>query len=123
MSEQKTRLVVPTGRIHAAVLDLLDAAGVSIPRTEKNYRPRASDPRYDVKLMKAANVPTLVELGKHDAGFTGFDWVRESGADVEIVLDVLRFMKERPAAKVLAALDPARAAALSNMMSVNRGER
>jgi len=40
-----------------------------------------------------------------------------SGMDVEIVLDVLRFMKERPAAKVLAALDPARAAALSNMLS------
>lgn len=40
-----------------------------------------------------------------------------SGMDADIVLDVLRFMKERPAAKVLAALDPARAAALSNMLS------
>ncbi len=40
-----------------------------------------------------------------------------SGMDVEIVLEVLRNMKERPAAKILASLDPARAAAISNMLS------
>ena len=46
-----------------------------------------------------------------------------SGMDVDIVLDVLSFMQERPAAKVLAALDPARAAALSNLMSQSKGSR
>lgn len=40
-----------------------------------------------------------------------------SGMDVEIVLEVLRNMKDRPAAKILASLDPARAAAISNMLS------
>ncbi len=45
-----------------------------------------------------------------------------SGMDVDIVLDVLGLMKERPAAKVLAALDPARAAALSNLMTRNKGD-
>jgi flagellar motility protein MotE (MotC chaperone) len=45
-----------------------------------------------------------------------------SGMDVGIVLDVLRYMKERPAAKVMAALDPARAAVLSSMMSAKPGE-
>lgn len=43
-----------------------------------------------------------------------------SGMDVDIVLEVLRNMKERPAAKILAALDPARAAALSNMLSAQK---
>jgi flagellar motility protein MotE (MotC chaperone) len=33
---------------------------------------------------------------------------------------VLRNMKERPAAQVLAALDPGRAAALSNMLSAQK---
>ncbi len=46
-----------------------------------------------------------------------------SGMDVDIVLDILGFMKERPAAKVLAALDPARAATLSNLMSLNKEDR
>ncbi|MDP6418802.1 MAG: hypothetical protein QGG80_04995 [Candidatus Krumholzibacteria bacterium] len=39
-----------------------------------------------------------------------------SGMDLEIVLAVIREMKERQAAKVMASLDPARAAALSSMM-------
>jgi len=43
-----------------------------------------------------------------------------SGMDVDIVLEVLRNMKERPAAQVLAALDPGRAAALSNMLSAQK---
>jgi len=42
-----------------------------------------------------------------------------SGMDLEIVLSVLRQMKERQAAKVMAALDPSRAAALSGMMSTS----
>ncbi|MBM4117012.1 hypothetical protein FJ251_04600 [bacterium] len=43
-----------------------------------------------------------------------------SGMDVDIVLEILRNMKERPAAQVLAALDPGRAAALSNMLSAQK---
>lgn len=46
-----------------------------------------------------------------------------SGMDVDIVLEVLRNMKERPAAQVLAALDPGRAAALSNMLSAQKESR
>ncbi len=44
-----------------------------------------------------------------------------SGMDMEIVLGVLKQMKERPAAKVMAALDPARAAALSSLMGSTTG--
>ena len=42
-----------------------------------------------------------------------------SGMDLEIVLSVLRQMKERQAAKIMAALDPSRAAALSGMMGAS----
>jgi ATP phosphoribosyltransferase len=87
MERRKIRLVLPTGRMHEAVLELLEAAGLSVARTEKDYRPLASDPRFEIKLMKAANVPALVELGKHDAGVTGLDWVRESAAEVEELMD------------------------------------
>jgi len=40
-----------------------------------------------------------------------------SGMDMDLVMGVLKQMKERPAAKVMAELDPARAAALSSIMS------
>jgi len=46
-----------------------------------------------------------------------------SGMDLEVVLEIVKLMKERPAAKIMAALDPARAAALSNMMSASKGDR
>jgi ATP phosphoribosyltransferase len=38
--------------------------------------------------MKPQNVGELLELGSHDAGFTGIDWIRESGADVAEVMDL-----------------------------------
>jgi ATP phosphoribosyltransferase len=38
--------------------------------------------------MKPQNVGELLELGSHDAGFTGIDWIRESGAQVEEIMDL-----------------------------------
>ena len=54
--------------------------------------------------MKPQNVGELLELGSHDAGFTGVDWIRESGAEVEEILD-LGFDRVRIVAAVPAALD------------------
>ncbi len=87
MPSREIQIVVPTGRMHDAVVGLLAEAGLQIESGGKNYRPRCSDPRFRVKLMKAANIPTLVELGAHDLGFSGLDWVRESGARVTELLD------------------------------------
>jgi ATP phosphoribosyltransferase len=80
-------MVIPTGRLHEPVLRLLGDAGLVVPRTSKDYRPPASDSRFRIKLLKAANIPTLLELGAHDIGFSGRDWVEESGARIEAVLD------------------------------------
>jgi ATP phosphoribosyltransferase len=38
--------------------------------------------------MKPQNVGEILELGSHDAGFTGIDWIRESGAGVEEIMDL-----------------------------------
>jgi ATP phosphoribosyltransferase len=57
-----------------------------------------------MKIMKPQNVGELLELGSHDAGFTGIDWIRESGADVEEVLD-LGFDRVRIVAAVPRELD------------------
>jgi ATP phosphoribosyltransferase len=51
--------------------------------------------------MKPQNVGELLELGSHDAGFTGLDWIRESGAGVvevlDLGLDVVRIVAAVPA--------------------------
>ena len=87
MPERKIRLVLPTGRMSAAVLSLLEDSGLSVRASHKNYRPKADNPDFEIKLLKPANIPTLVELGAHDIGFSGLDWVQESDAQVECLLD------------------------------------
>lgn len=87
MPERKIRLVLPTGRMNAAVLSLLEDSGLCVRASHKDYRPKADNPDFEIKLLKPANIPTLVELGAHDIGFSGLDWVQESDAQVERLLD------------------------------------
>ena len=84
---RKFKLVVPKGRIHKNVIKLLEDIGIKIEADERTYRPFVNAPEMYVKIMKPQNIPKLVEIGAHDAGFTGFDWILETGADVEEMLD------------------------------------
>ena len=59
---EKIRLVIPTGRMYEAVLRLLSDAGLEVPRAAKSYRPVPNDPRFEIKLMKTANIPTPVVI-------------------------------------------------------------
>jgi ATP phosphoribosyltransferase len=47
-----------------------------------------NDPRLELKILKPQNIPALVEMGRHDLGFTGHDWVVESGCKVEELDDL-----------------------------------
>jgi ATP phosphoribosyltransferase len=82
------KLVLPKGRIQEKVLALLGNIGVNFKSTSRSYRPQCSDATIEAKIMKAQNIPTLVDLGRHDCGFTGGDWIYEHQADVVTVLDL-----------------------------------
>jgi ATP phosphoribosyltransferase len=84
----KLRLLVPKGRIFDKVADLLTEAGFPVALAERTYRPALGADWLDAKIMKPQNVGELLELGSHDAGFTGIDWIRESGADIAEVMDL-----------------------------------
>ncbi|MCL2880620.1 MAG: ATP phosphoribosyltransferase [Treponema sp.] len=103
MSE-KLRLLIPKGRIFDAVSLLLAEAGFPITLADRTYRPVLGADWLDAKIMKPQNVGELLELGSHDAGFTGNDWIQESGADVQEILD-LGFDKVKIVAAVPQALD------------------
>ena len=84
---EKFKLVIPKGRIHKNVVKLLEDIGIRVEADERTYRPIVSAPEMYVKIMKPQNIPKLVEIGAHDAGFTGYDWILETGADVVELLD------------------------------------
>ena len=100
----KLRLLIPKGRIFENVSLLLADAGFPVVLAERTYRPALGVSWLDAKIMKPQNVGELLELGSHDAGFTGGDWIEESGADVEEIID-LGFDKVRIVAAVPVEFD------------------
>ncbi|MDR2133580.1 MAG: ATP phosphoribosyltransferase [Treponema sp.] len=85
---EKLRILIPKGRIFDNVSRLFSEAGFPIYLADRTYRPVIAADWLDAKIMKPQNVGELLELGSHDAGFTGADWIKESGADVENILDL-----------------------------------
>jgi ATP phosphoribosyltransferase len=104
---EKLRILIPKGRIFDNISRLFSEAGFPISLSDRTYRPALGADWLDAKIMKPQNVGELLELGSHDAGFTGIDWIRESGADVQEVLD-LGFDKVRIVAAVPQDYDEAK---------------
>jgi ATP phosphoribosyltransferase len=104
----KLRILIPKGRIFDNVSRLFTEAGFPIYLADRTYRPVIGADWLDAKIMKPQNVGQLLELGSHDAGFTGIDWIRENSADVVEVLDLgldrVRIVAAVPAEKDEAAL-------------------
>jgi ATP phosphoribosyltransferase len=89
MKRMKLRILIPKGRIFENIGALFAEAGLPLKCADRTYRPVIGDDgRFEAKIMKPQNVGTLLEIGAHDCGFTGIDWIRESGADVVEVLDL-----------------------------------
>ena len=84
----RLRLLIPKGRIYDSVARLLAEAGFPVALADRTYRPSLGADWLDSKIMKPQNVGELLELGCHDAGFTGIDWIKENGANVAEVLDL-----------------------------------
>ncbi len=84
----KLKILLPKGRIYENVANLFAEAGISIYLPERAYRPTVNQQDLEAKVMKPQNIGKLLELGAHDAGFTGVDWIQETGADVEEIMDL-----------------------------------
>jgi len=79
------KLVLPKGRISTKVLKLLSDCGIELIGDDRNYRPKAYGFDLEVKLLKSQNIPSMVEIGQHDIGFAGIDWIQERRCNVEIL--------------------------------------
>ena len=87
-NNNQLKITLPKGRINDKVAEILKRIGISFSEKGRSYRPRCSDPMLTTKLLKSQNIPKLVELGRHDCGFCGYDWIVEQEADVVELLDL-----------------------------------
>ncbi|MCF6318400.1 MAG: ATP phosphoribosyltransferase [Proteobacteria bacterium] len=81
----KIKMAIPKGKLQVEIVKLLEQIGLTFKSNERNYRPLCSDSTFEIKLLKSQNIPKLVELGQHDIGFAGLDWIAEQKADVKIL--------------------------------------
>ncbi len=103
---EKLKILLPKGRIYENVTKLFTEAGINIYLPERAYRPSVNQDDLEAKVMKPQNIGKLLELGAHDIGFTGVDWIRETGAAVEEIMD-LGFDRVRIVAAVPNEIDDA----------------
>jgi ATP phosphoribosyltransferase len=82
------KVALPAGRMFTNVKKILEACGWEINIQDRSYRPLCNQPDIELKILKPQNIATLIELGSHDIGFTGYDWVVESRAKVKEILDL-----------------------------------
>ena len=85
----KLKLGIPKGSLENATIDLFRRAGFNITTSSRSYFPSIDDPEIECMLIRAQEMARYVEDGILDAGLTGLDWVAESGAQVETVVDLI----------------------------------
>jgi len=84
----RIKFAIPKGSLQEDTIGFLRDAGYEIRGSERSYRPLINDPEISLKLLRPQEIPMLVETGNHDIGITGIDWIEETKANVEILLNL-----------------------------------
>jgi ATP phosphoribosyltransferase len=77
---------LPKGSLEKGTYEILERAGYTVYGQDRTYRPAINDPKIELKILRPQEIPIQVEEGLHDIGITGEDWVKETNADVKILL-------------------------------------
>ncbi|MDP6125072.1 MAG: ATP phosphoribosyltransferase [Candidatus Latescibacteria bacterium] len=83
------KIGLPKGSLQEATFVLMRRAGFSFSVNSRSYFPECDDPEISGVLIRAQEIARYVEQGVFDAGLTGLDWVRENGADVVEIADLV----------------------------------
>jgi len=84
----RVRFAIPKGSLEGETYQVLEQAGYRVSGQERTYRPTINDPEIELKILRPQEIPHSVSEGLQDVGITGRDWIRETGADVEVLLDL-----------------------------------
>ena len=85
---RQLKLALPKGSLEKATFDLFQRAYYKISGQDRTYRPFFGDPDIELRILRPQEIPMYVADGAQDVGITGIDWIRETGAEVERVLDL-----------------------------------
>ncbi|PKL48968.1 MAG: ATP phosphoribosyltransferase [Planctomycetes bacterium HGW-Planctomycetes-1] len=103
MSGKILKLGIPKGSLQKATFELFEKAGFNITGYERSYFPQIDDDEIQLVMMRAQEISSFIEDGTLDAGFTGYDWVRENKSSVHQVCELLYSKStSKPARWVLA---------------------
>jgi ATP phosphoribosyltransferase len=96
------KLGIPAGSLQEATAELFQRAGYKISFSSRSYYPTIDDEEIECLLIRAQEMARYVEDGVLDAGLTGYDWITETGADVQEVAElVFSKVSRRPVRWVL----------------------
>ncbi|MFX1454562.1 MAG: ATP phosphoribosyltransferase [Promethearchaeota archaeon] len=90
MSERVLKFTIPKGSLQDTIALFFERAGLKlIFASKRDYRPSVGDPEISIKLLRPQEIPNyLVGENAFDIGISGLDWVKETNADVELLLDL-----------------------------------
>lgn len=84
----KIKFAMPAGSLAKATFEILERSGYKISGQKRTYRPTINDPQIELKILRPQEIPVFVSEGLQDVGITGLDWVQETRADVELLLNL-----------------------------------
>ncbi len=84
----KIKFAIPKGSLEEATFKILEKSWTKVNRTSRTYRVFLDDPQIIVKMLRPQEIPNLVSEGLYDVGITGKDWIDETNANVEPILDL-----------------------------------
>jgi len=84
----KVKFAIPKGSLEKATFEILEQAGYKISGHERTYRPSLNDPGIELKILRPQEIPYFVSEGLQDVGITGLDWIRETRAAVEVLINL-----------------------------------
>jgi len=84
----KIKFAIPKGSLEEATFSLMERSWTRVQRKTRTYRVTLDDPDITVKMLRPQEIPTFVSDGLYDVGITGKDWIAETKADVEPILDL-----------------------------------
>jgi ATP phosphoribosyltransferase len=81
----KVKFAIPAGSLAKATFEILNRSGYKVSGQERTYRPTINDPDIELKILRPQEIPVFVGEGLQDVGITGQDWIKETGAEVEVL--------------------------------------
>ena len=84
------KFTIPKGSLQEVVTEFFKKAGLKLSfSSSRDYRPTVNDSELYIKLLRPQEIPNyLIGEDEFDLGISGIDWVKETNADVEVLLDL-----------------------------------